>query len=90
MAAAPSLLRVAVLNRWRYIGSETRPVSMHRHPISVRPTAKQLDWLKAQRQRRGLALNALVILALEQAMALDPLAQSAQTPDSEDGGNDDA
>lgn len=57
---------------------------MHRHPISIRPTAAQLDWLRAQRQRRGLALNALVILALEQAMALDPLAQQAQTPDSEE------
>jgi hypothetical protein len=53
---------------------------MHRHPISVRPTAEQLDWLKAQRMRRGLAINALVVLALEQAMAADmaPQAQSAE------------
>ena len=51
---------------------------MHRHPISVRPTAAQLAWLKAQRTQRGLALNALVILALEQAMAADPLTQAAE------------
>lgn len=56
---------------------------MHRHPISVRPTAEQLDWLKQQRRLRGLAINALVLLALERAMAADPLPQQAQTPDSE-------
>ena len=44
-----------------------------RHPISVRPTAAQLAWLKEQRSRRGLAINALVLLALEQAMAADPI-----------------
>jgi hypothetical protein len=42
-----------------------------RYPISVRPTAKQMGWLKEQRQRRGLAINALVVLALEKAMAAD-------------------
>ena len=42
---------------------------MHRHPISVRPTALQLAWLKTERERRGIALNAIVLLALEQAMA---------------------
>lgn len=42
---------------------------MNRHPISVRPTAAQLDWLKSQRTSRGLTINALVVLALEQAMA---------------------
>ena len=51
---------------------------MHRHPISVRPTAAQLAWLKAQRTQRGIALNALVILALEQAMAADPVTQAAE------------
>jgi hypothetical protein len=55
---------------------------MHRHPISVRPTAAQMAWLKAQRSQRGLALNALVILALEKAMAADPLPQA---PESEQG-----
>lgn len=44
---------------------------MERHPISVRPTAAQLAWLKDQRQRRGINLNALVILALEAAMKAD-------------------
>lgn len=51
---------------------------MQRYPISVRPTAAQLAWLKAQRAARGLALNALVILALEQAMAADSAAQAAE------------
>ncbi len=51
---------------------------MHRHPISVRPTAAQLAWLKAQRAQRGLALNALVILALEQAMAQDATDQASE------------
>jgi len=31
--------------------------------------------MEAQRSRRGLALNAVVLLALEQAMAADPLPQ---------------
>jgi hypothetical protein len=44
---------------------------MQRHPISVRPTAEQMAWLKAERQRRGLAINALVVMALEKAMAAE-------------------
>lgn len=55
---------------------------MHRHPISVRPTAEQLDWLKAERRRRGLAINALVVLALEQAMVAGA-GQQAQSADPE-------
>lgn len=55
---------------------------MHRHPISIRPTAAQLLWLKEQRSRRGLALNALVILALEQAMAADVADQASQSEQS--------
>jgi hypothetical protein len=55
---------------------------MHRHPISVRPTAEQLDWLKAERRRRGLAINALVVLALEQAMVAD-VGQQAQSAEPE-------
>ena len=51
---------------------------MNRHPISVRPTASQLAWLKAERDRRGIALNAIVLMALEQAMA-----SATQAPDSE-------
>ena len=39
------------------------------HPISIRPTKPLRHWLDEQRQQRGLSLNALVILALEQAMA---------------------
>ena len=45
---------------------------MNRHPISVRPTAAQLAWLKAQRTTRGLTINALVVLALEAAMKAAP------------------
>ena len=41
---------------------------MPRYPISIRPTAAQRAWLEAQRSRRGLALNAIVLLALEAAM----------------------
>ena len=51
---------------------------MHRHPISVRPTAPQLAWLKAERERRGIALNAIVLMALEEAMA-----GTAQAPEPE-------
>jgi hypothetical protein len=53
-------------------------MTMHRHPISVRPTAPQLAWLKAERERRGIALNAIVLMALEEAMA-----RTAQTRNPE-------
>ena len=46
--------------------------TVNRHPISVRPTAAQLAWLKAQRTTRGLTINALVVLALEAAMKAAP------------------
>lgn len=55
---------------------------MDRHPISIRPTALQLLWLKAERERRGIALNAIVLLALEAAMAT-----SAQASDPEQEGH---
>jgi len=58
------------------VGIPTNP--MHRHPISVRPTAAQLAWLKAERERRGLAINAIVLIALEAAMA-----RTGQTSDPE-------
>jgi hypothetical protein len=51
---------------------------MHRHPISIRPTPAQRAWLEAQRSARGLALNAIVILALERAMAADQQGQPEQ------------
>ena len=51
---------------------------MQRHPISIRPTQDQRQWMEAQRARRGLALNAVVLLALEQAMAADPVAQASE------------
>ena len=48
------------------------------HPISIRPTKPLRHWLDEQREQRGLSLNALVILALEQAMA-----RTGQPSDSE-------
>lgn len=51
---------------------------MERNPISIRPTAEQLQWLREQRRRRGLAINALVLLALEQAMQAEPLPTAQQ------------
>jgi hypothetical protein len=48
------------------------------HPISIRPTKPLRRWLDEQREQRGLSLNALVILALEQAMA-----RTIQAPDPE-------
>ena len=48
------------------------------HPISIRPTKPLRHWLDEQREQRGLSLNALVILALEQAMA-----RTGQAHDSE-------
>jgi hypothetical protein len=62
-------LRVASQNLSRYPGVKIPTLAMNRHPISVRPTAAQLAWLKAERERRGIALNALVLMALEAAMA---------------------
>ena len=56
---------------------------MHRHPISVRPTGPQLAWLKAERERRGLAINAIVLMALEQAMA-----RTGQASDPEQKANE--
>ena len=47
----------------------TDPIPTHRHPICIRPTAAQLAWLRAERERRGLAINALVVMAIEAAMA---------------------
>ena len=52
---------------------------MQRHPISIRPTQSQRLWMEAQRDRRGLALNAVVLLALEQAMAADPVTQAPES-----------
>lgn len=49
---------------------------MQRHPLNIRPTSAQRSWLEAQRSRRGLALNAVVLLALEQAMAADPVTEA--------------
>ena len=62
---------------------DSSQAAAHRYPISIRPTALQLAWLKAERERRGIALNALVLMALEQAMA-----STAQAPNPERPGND--
>ena len=39
-----------------------------RNPISIRPTPQQMLWLRSEADRRGLAVNALVIMAIERAM----------------------
>jgi hypothetical protein len=52
---------------------------MQRNPLNIRPTPAQRLWLETQRTRRGLALNAVVLLALEQAMAADPVTQASES-----------
>ena len=66
---------MATLSLCGYIAREPRAPPVQRHPLNIRPTSAQRSWLEAQRSRRGLALNAVVLLALEQAMAADPLPQ---------------
>jgi hypothetical protein len=56
---------------------------MQRQPISIRPTAAQMVWLQAERRRRGLAINALVVLALEAAMAADAAAPGQRDCDGQ-------
>ena len=51
---------------------------MQRNPLNIRPTPAQRLWLETQRTRRGLALNAVVLLAIEQAMAADPVTQAPE------------
>jgi hypothetical protein len=59
---------------------------VQRHPISIRPTALQRLWLESQRSRRGLAFNALILLAIEQAMAADPLpCTQSEEPERQEG-----
>jgi hypothetical protein len=60
------------------MGSELRSSHVQRHPISIRPTQDQRQWMEAQRERRGLALNAIVLLAIEQAMAADSVTQAPE------------
>lgn len=43
-----------------------------RTPLNFRPTPAQRLWLMEQKARRGISLNAVVLLALEQAMAAEP------------------
>ena len=69
-------------------GPATYPMKrqpIKRQPISFRPTATQLAWLKDQRQRRGINLSALVILALERAMAADSVADDNSQQGSVNG-----
>jgi hypothetical protein len=51
-----------------------------RHPISIRPTAAQLAWLRQQRTARGLAINALIILAIEAFMQAEQAADQQARP----------
>jgi hypothetical protein len=49
-----------------------------RHPVQFRPTEAQRQWLDRQRQQRGIPVATVIQLALEQAMAADPVAQASQ------------
>jgi len=50
-----------------------------RNPISIRPTPKQMLWLRVEADRRGLAVNALVIMAIERAMRASLAARARET-----------
>ena len=41
---------------------------MKGNPISIRPTLAQMQWLRQQREERGIPISSLVNLALELAM----------------------
>jgi len=50
-----------------------------RNPISIRPTPQQMIWLRLEADRRGLAVNALVIMAIERAMRASLAATARET-----------
>jgi hypothetical protein len=50
-----------------------------RNPISIRPTPQQMIWLRVEADRRGLAVNALVIMAIERAMRASLAATARET-----------
>ena len=54
-----------------------------RHPINIRPTPAQRHWLLEQKARRGISINAAVLLALELAMTADQRPVLARTFDSD-------
>lgn len=80
---------MASLSHCGYSSSGLRLVAMPdappRHPINIRPTQAQRHWLLEQKARRGISINAAVLLALELAMATEQPAAStpAQAPDSD-------
>ena len=61
------------------------PDAPPRHPINIRPTQAQRHWLLEQKARRGISINAAVLLALELAMATERPAAPVldQAPDSD-------
>jgi hypothetical protein len=50
-----------------------------RHPISIRPTDQQMLWLRAEADSRGLAINALVVMAIERARRASLAATARET-----------
>jgi len=42
-----------------------------RTPLNIRPTPAQRAWLLQQKATRGISINAIVLMALELAMASD-------------------
>ena len=50
-----------------------------RNPISIRPTEQQMLWLRSEADSRGLALNALVVMAIERARRASLAATARET-----------
>jgi hypothetical protein len=50
-----------------------------RSPISIRPTPQQMQWLRAEADSRGLAVNALVVMAIERARRASLAATARET-----------
>jgi hypothetical protein len=50
-----------------------------RSPISIRPTDQQMLWLRAEADSRGLAINALVVMAIERARRASLAATARET-----------
>ena len=63
------------LSHCGYSSSELRSTAMTaappRTPLNFRPTPTQRLWLMEQKARRGISLNAVLLLLLEQAMATE-------------------
>ena len=67
--ADPSTVADPNLSRYSDSTSDRRSAArMKGNPISIRPTPAQMQWLRQQREERGIPISSLVNLALELAM----------------------